>query len=291
MTAQHRPDLVSDELLTLTRALGEPRRDLVILAEGNTSQRLTDGRLAVKASGSRMAEVTAADFVVVDIDPLAELCRDPAATQADLSAALDAGKVDGRRRRGSIEALVHVGVHAVGAPPGAGAFVGHTHPTDVVGILASVQAETAWSRWVYSDEAVVIGRPLYVPYASPGIELGRVFHAALRERVEQTGELPALVLLGNHGIVAIAPTTAGVEAVSAMAVKGARVRSVAYAAGGWAPIADDSITKFFARADIAERRRLLAGRSGPDGTGNSSPENQLPENQLLGNSSPGKELS
>ena len=261
MTARHRPDLVSDDLLALTHWLGEPHRDLVILAEGNTSQRLADGSLVIKASGSQLAGATAEDFVVVDVDPLAALCQDRAATQADLSAALDAGEVGGRRRRGSIEALVHVGVHAVGAPAGQGAFVGHTHPTDVVGILASVHAEAAWTRWVYSDEAVVVGRPLFVPYASPGIELGRVFQAALRDRVERSGELPALVLLGNHGIVAIGSTPAAVQAVSAMAVKGARVRSIAFAAGGWSPIADDSLASFFAREDITERRDMLAGRS------------------------------
>ena len=86
-------------------------------------------------------------------------------------------------------------------------------------------AAEAWSQLVYSDEAVVIGRPLFVPYATPGIDLGRLYAARLREHVETHGALPQLVLLGNHGIVAIAPTADGVEAVSTMAVKGARVRS------------------------------------------------------------------
>ena len=54
MTTSHDPSLVSDELVALTRDLGRTDRDLVILAEGNTSQRLPDGRLVVKASGARM---------------------------------------------------------------------------------------------------------------------------------------------------------------------------------------------------------------------------------------------
>ena len=44
------PDLVSAPLLSLTTQLGESARDLVVLAEGNTSELLDDGRLAVKAS-------------------------------------------------------------------------------------------------------------------------------------------------------------------------------------------------------------------------------------------------
>jgi rhamnose utilization protein RhaD (predicted bifunctional aldolase and dehydrogenase) len=201
-----------------------------------------------------MASATADDFVVVDVESLVGLLERDDSTQADVTAALDAGIVDGRRRRGSIEALVHVAVQAV-APA---AYVGHTHPTAVLGVLASVHAETAYRDWVYSDEAVVIGRPLYVPYAQPGVELGRVFYAALKQRFGETGELPQLVLLGNHGIVAIAPTAAGVDGISAMAVKGAQVRTMAYAMGGVVPIPAASIAKFFAREDISERRGNLA---------------------------------
>ncbi len=254
MTAVHAPELVSPELIELTRSLGRPERDLVILAEGNTSALLPDGRVVVKASGSNMASATADDFVTVEVEPLIELLNRADSTQAEVTAALDAGVVAGRRRRGSIEALVHVAVQAV-APA---AYVGHTHPTAVLGVMSSIHAATAYDEWVYSDEAVVIGRPLYVPYASPGIALGRVFYAALQRHFDDVGELPQLVLLGNHGIVAIAPTAAGVDGISAMAVKGARVRAAAYAMGGVVPIPAASVASFFAREDIAERRGNLA---------------------------------
>jgi rhamnose utilization protein RhaD (predicted bifunctional aldolase and dehydrogenase) len=255
MTAVWDPDLVGEELVALTRSLGERARDLVILAEGNTSQRLPDGRLVVKASGSTMRTATVEDFVVVDVDPLVELMRSPTATQDDLTTALDAGEHAGRRRRASIETLVHVVAQAFAPTP----LVGHTHPTAVVGLLASVHAATAWDRHVYSDEAVVIGRPLYVPYATPGIDLGRVYLEALRRHVDTHGEVPTLVLLGNHGIVVNAPSTAGVEAASEMAVKGALVRTAAYSVGGVVPLDTASVDKFFAREDVIERRARLGG--------------------------------
>jgi rhamnose utilization protein RhaD (predicted bifunctional aldolase and dehydrogenase) len=152
---------------------------------------------------------------------------------------------------------VHVAAQAV-APT---AFVGHTHPTAVVGLLASVHGPTAWERHVYSDEAVVIGRPLYVPYATPGIDLGRVYLRALEEHVARHGELPTLVLLGNHGIVVNAPSPAGVHAASEMAVKGAQVRVAAYSVGGVVPLDTASVEKFFARDDVSERRARLGGGS------------------------------
>jgi rhamnose utilization protein RhaD (predicted bifunctional aldolase and dehydrogenase) len=258
MTTSWTPSLVSDELLTLTRSLGEPSRDLAILAEGNTSQALDGGRIVVKASGANMHTATKADFVVVDVDEVASLLRDERADQDALTAILDAGVHDGVHRRASIETLMHAAVHAVSPVE----FIGHTHPTAVLGLMASVHAATAYAVPAYSDEAVVLARPLFVPYAQPGFALGRLFFDVLRRRVDETGELPALILLGNHGIVAIAPTAAGVDGISAMAVKTAQVRLSALAAGGLVPLPADSIGAFFARPDISERRRDLRHAKG-----------------------------
>lgn len=252
------PSRVSPELLTLTRRLGEPALDLVILAEGNTSEVLPTGsvtRIAVKASGAYMADATADDFVVVDVDPLVALLESPDATQAEVTAALDAGEQGGARRRASIETLVHASVRAYSPAR----FVAHTHPTPVVALLASVRAEEAFARAAYSDEAVVIGTPLFVPYAQPGMDLGRLFHARLGEHVAEHGAVPPLILLGNHGIVATSDTAAGAEAISLMAVKAATVRLGAYSVGGVAGLDPDAVAKYWAREDFAERRASLSG--------------------------------
>lgn len=257
MTTVHDPTLVSPELVELTRRLGEPSRDLVILAEGNTSERLDDDRLVVKTSGSRMRDVGPEGFVVVDVPTLRAIITSPDATQDDLTRELSAGSVDGRAMRASIETPIHVAVQAV-APA---AYVGHTHPPEVVGLLAGVHAAEAFSGAAYSDEAVVLGRPLFVPYAQPGIALGRVFHQHLRDYVDRLGELPRLVLLANHGIVAIGDTVAGVEAISEMAVKAARVRRIAYSTGGLVPLPDHSVSTFLDRVDVSERQQnIVQGR-------------------------------
>ena len=255
MSTTHDPALVGEELLALTRDLGRPERDLVILAEGNTSQRLPDGRIVVKSSGVYMSAATRDDFVVTDVDPLVALIEDPAATQEDLTAALDAGVHDGARRRGSIETLVHVAVQAVQPVP----YVAHTHPTAVLGLLASIHAESAFAQWVYSDEAVVIGVPLFVPYAEPGIALGRVFLDRLRAYHAERGELPSVVLLANHGIVAIGGSPEAVEAITLMTVKGARTRVQALSIGGVTGLGEDAVSHYFERTDMAERRKNLAG--------------------------------
>lgn len=255
MTAHWNPELVSDELLALTHKLGEPDRKLAILAEGNTSERLTDGRLVVKASGASLKAATREDFVTLDIDEITGVLEDPAADQASLSKALDAGVHGGIHRRASIESLMHAAIQFVTPTR----FIGHTHPTAIIGLVSSIHAATAYDSAAYSDEAVVLGRPLFVPYSSPGISLGRAVHHALLRRLDDTGEAPALVLLGNHGIVAMGPTASAVDGVTEMAVKAAEVRIAALSAGGLVLIPAESITAFFARADIAERRNDLKG--------------------------------
>lgn len=254
-TTRVSPNLVSEELIKLTRELGAPDLDLAILAEGNTSELVSDTEIVVKASGAAMSDATQEDFVVCEYGPLVEMMDDSTATQSDLTNHLIAEGPDGKSVRGSIETLIHAAVRSVSPLR----FVAHTHPTAAVALLSSRHAERAFEHFVYSDEAVVIGRPLYVPYAQPGIDLGRLFMEKFRDFVKLHGTVPSLVLLANHGLVAISDTAKGARAVSLMANKGAMIRLSAYAAGGVSPISDESVAKYFARDDIVERRQNLSG--------------------------------
>ncbi|QPP05682.1 class II aldolase/adducin family protein [Streptomyces bathyalis] len=261
MSALWKPDAVPPGLVGLTRRLGDPSADLVVLAEGNTSMRLTDGTFAVKTSGARMDTADEKDFVVVDPQELLELMRGgPGAgtTQDDVTEALAVeGPYEGPRRRASVETLVHLAaLEYAGAT-----WVAHTHPTAVVGLLACPSAEDLWQAPLFPDEAVVLGRPAWVPYTPPGLELGRAVVESLVRHREEEGVPPRLVLLGNHGIVALGQSAAEVEAVTAMCVKAARVRSVALGAGGLAPLDASHAAALAGRGDEAERwARLGAAR-------------------------------
>lgn len=252
MSTRYAPDLVSDELLDLTRRLGAPERDLVILAEGNTSELVGD-EIVVKASGASMRDADHSSFAAVDLAALADLIDDPSGDQEQLTRALeeDGG---GSTVRASIETMVHVAVRMVSSVR----FVAHTHPTPVLALLASVRSESAFAEPVYSDELMVLGRSLHVRYAEPGLPLGRLFARRLREHLDEWGEVPSLVLLGNHGIVAISQSVEGADAISAMAVKSARVRLGALQAGGIRGLGEDATRHYFARSDFADRRAALS---------------------------------
>jgi rhamnose utilization protein RhaD (predicted bifunctional aldolase and dehydrogenase) len=249
------PARVDDDLVGLSRRLGKSRADQVILAEGNTSKRLSDGLIAVKASGASLANATHGDFVLIDPRLLMELVGSVSCTQEVISEALQVTAPESEGRRASIEAIIHAVVQTVHAVR----YVAHTHPTDVVAVLSSPQAESAFVHPAYSDEAVVLGETLFVPYAQPGLELGRLFAARLAEYWGRLGRLPSLVLLQNHGIVAISDTVDGIESICGMAVKAARVRLGAYAAGGLVSLPEGSRSTYLERTEIAERRSQISG--------------------------------
>ena len=139
------------------------------------------------------------------------------------------------------------------------AFIAHTHPTAAVTLLSSVIARSSFEKAAYTDEAVVLGTPLFVPYAAPGLALGRLFHAELAVYVQKHGRLPSLALLENHGIVAIADTPEAAEAITAMTVKSARIRLGAISVGGLAGLGAEVTSAYFDRKDFSERRRSLSG--------------------------------
>lgn len=255
MSVRVDPATVPAALVDLTVRIGDPARDLVSLAEGNTST-VQDGELVVKASGARMDRAHPGDFVVVDLETAARALTDPRMNQDELSTLLSAAD-DPRGRRASIETLVHVAaVHAGGAT-----WVAHTHPTALVGLLSVEEGERLWQAPLFPDEAVVVGRPAWVGYEEPGLALGRAVAAAITDHADRYGTPPRLVLLGNHGIVALGRSPEEVEAVTTMAVKAARTRLIAHAVGRPRYLDAAGGDALASRADEVARRALLAGKT------------------------------
>ena len=102
-------------LVELSRELGRPDRAWAVLAEGNTSLALGDGRMLVKASGASMAIAVPGDFVAVGLPEVLALVD----TSADADASAGHSQDDDEAvralferaaaggRRPSVEALLH----------------------------------------------------------------------------------------------------------------------------------------------------------------------------------------
>jgi rhamnose utilization protein RhaD (predicted bifunctional aldolase and dehydrogenase) len=213
----------------MTRALGEPDRDYVILSEGNTSVRADTETFWVKASGCRMDQVDADSFVRVHTDDVLALLNGPTLPESQVRERLAATKVDPDAPG---VPSIETALHALCLSLGRATFVGHTHPTPVNAILCARDAPVAFLGSIFPAESMVCGEPLFVPYASPGQPLARAVETALRSAIDDRDEPPRAILLQNHGLVALGATPQEVLDVTEMMVKTARILVRTYALGG-----------------------------------------------------------
>lgn len=248
------------ELVTLSRQLGDPTEDLAILGEGNTSAAAGDGSFLVKASGVSLRRAGEADFVRLDTAEVLAMIEDTSLDDHDvpgLGRRLRAAAADPAGPTPSIEAMLH----ALALGVAGAAYAGHTHPTAVNGLLCSDRAEDLVAGPLFPDQVVVCGRhTLLVPYAEPGLPLARAVRDGLRRHTDRHGGAPKLVYLGNHGIVALAPSAGEVLQITQMAVKAARVLTAVLSVGGARRLPDESADRLDSRPDEIHRRRMLAGQ-------------------------------
>lgn len=241
-------------LVDLSRTLGEPGRDLVILAEGNTSIRTGPDRMLVKASGSQLGTAAGEDFVEVDIRAMLGLVNDEAAGEDDVRRVFEDVGPGGRRP--SVEAMLH----AICLSVGGASVVGHTHPVPVNIVLCSPHAERMSSDVLFPEQVVILGRrPVFVPYTDPGLALARAVQQEMLRQIELGGGPPKVVYLGNHGLFALGESAAEVLQITAMAVKVSRILGGAITLGGVRTLSETDVSRIDGRPDEIYRRQVLAG--------------------------------
>ncbi len=248
-----------DQLVELSRTLGAPERDLVVLAEGNTSVRTSPDRMLVKASGSAMGTASATDFVEVATTPLLELVGSTETDDALVDATMLAARKDPDGPRPSMEALLHA---ICLRQPGVG-VVAHTHPVAVNAILCSDQAPALVDGALFPDQIVVLGRhAVLVPYADPGLSLARAVSGAIDRHVAVHDRPPKVVYLANHGIFVLAGSPKEALAITEMTVKTARVLQGVLAVGKPRYLTGAEADRIDTRPDEAHRRARLDGGGG-----------------------------
>jgi len=251
-------DPIFDELLALTRHLGEPERNYVILGEGNTSARIDAETYWIKASGFPLENIAPDGFTAVRTQAILDLIDGPDLDDAAIKAALAAAKVNSAGRHPAIETLVHaLAIGLCGAQ-----FVGHTHPTALNAILCSRGAREALSGHIYPETALYLGEhPLIVPYADPGVALARAVKTELVAHLDRYGVPPRVMYLLNHGLFALGATATEVRNITAIAVKAASVLTGTYALGGPAFMTAAQVDRICTRPDEVVRR-LAANAQG-----------------------------
>jgi rhamnose utilization protein RhaD (predicted bifunctional aldolase and dehydrogenase) len=244
-----------NQLVALANHLGNPSLDYVILGEGNVSARLDAETFLVKASGYEMRTITANGFVRVAFERVFSLLMGSALSDQEVKDGLESAKVDPSIvAHPSVETLLHAlclkldGVN----------FVGHTHPAAINSLTCSTAFETAFSGRLFPDEIVVCGpAPLLVPYIDPGVPLARRVKELLDQHLERYGESPRVVILQNHGMIALGRSILQVENITAMMVKTARVLLGTFTAGGPRFMPQVEVDRIHGRPDEHYRRKQL----------------------------------
>ena len=241
-------------LLQLSHDLGREDRQLAILGEGNTSVKLGPEQFAVKASGACLATLAEGEVTVCDTARVLAILDKRTLADDELDQALLDVRAGETGRKPSIESLFHAWLLTLREVN----FVGHCHPLTVNQVLCSPRARDFAERRLFPDEVVCCGaQSVFIPYADPGLPLAREIAERTRAFLEKEGEVPRLILLQNHGLIALGATPQAVLASILMATKAAAIFMGAAAMGGPNFMTPQHVERIASRPDEAHRQRQL----------------------------------
>ncbi|GAB4540684.1 MAG: hypothetical protein Kow0063_30780 [Anaerolineae bacterium] len=253
------------QLIAMSRHLGDPALDYAILSEGNTSARADADTFWVKASGIELGAIDEAGFVRVSFERVLTMFDAPELADEQVTQGLFDARVDpltgsGPAPEDGVKPSVETVLHAVCLELEGVNYVGHTHPTAINALTCSASFETAVRGRLFPDEIVICGpAPVVVPYTDPGLPLARRVRRLINEYIQEYYEVPKVILMQNHGLIALGRTAQQVENITAMAVKAARVLLGTYVLGGPHFMTPQAVERIHTRPDEAYRRRLLGG--------------------------------
>jgi rhamnose utilization protein RhaD (predicted bifunctional aldolase and dehydrogenase) len=247
-----------NNLIALSRELANPAYDLAILGEGNTSADCEDGTFWVKASGSQLSTISETGFSRVVGKQVLELLENQRLDDAGVAEGLRNALVDPKMSKPSVETFLH----ALCIYKGGVKWIGHTHPVSVMSILCSKEGARPFTQHIYPDEIVGCGEmPAVVPYVDPGLPLARAVRDELLRYLENFGFPPKLILMENHGMVALGQSPTDVMSISLTADKWARTLLGTFKMGGPKYLTGQQAKRIETRPDEAYRRKQIAMKS------------------------------
>lgn len=177
------------------------REDLVQAGGGNSSYKIDENRMAIKASGFQLSDLNEREgYAIVNPKLLSEAflnCPDlDAMTEEESKKILQDAFVEGPRP--SIETFLHALSDR---------YTLHTHPI-VVNILTARKDGMKVLRELFPEA-------IFVSYATPGVDLAKVYFKAIKEH----GKMSNVVFLQNHGVVVSGETADEVIALTEKIVK------------------------------------------------------------------------
>jgi rhamnose utilization protein RhaD (predicted bifunctional aldolase and dehydrogenase) len=244
--------LIHARLVQLSHEFGKAQ--WTILGEGNTSGRIDERTFAVKASGSSLGTLTEIELTHCYFDKLLPLLDRENITEQEIEDYLWASRVSETSLKPSVETFFHAHLLTL---PGVN-YVGHTHPIPVNQVLCSPLSHSFATERRFPDEVVCCGPvSLLIPYEDPGLALARRIRKEVESFLGEHKRLPKVILLVNHGVITIGPSTESVRVAMAMTVKAAEIFVGAHSLGGSAAMPSVEVFRIENRLDEEYRRKML----------------------------------
>ncbi len=192
-----------NDLVKMSRGFGQ-NPEYIIAGGGNSSFK-TKEKVWVKASGSSMADIDEDGFVCLDREKMQVLSekvysKDSTLREQEVKQDLQNAILFPEGKRPSVEASMHEVIQY--------AFVMHTHPTLVNGVLCA-QNSCSVIEELFGDNVV------YVPYMDPGYVLFKAVVKALQEFKTRKGKEAQIIFLENHGVFVGADTKDEIDRIYA----------------------------------------------------------------------------
>jgi rhamnose utilization protein RhaD (predicted bifunctional aldolase and dehydrogenase) len=244
--------LIHARLLQISHEFGKAQ--WTILGEGNTSGRIDEKTFAVKASGSSLGTLTEIELTHCYFDKLLPLLDRENVTEQEIEDYLWASRVNEVSLKPSVETFFHAHLLTL---PGVN-YVGHTHPIPVNQVLCSPLSHPFATERRFPDEVVCCGPvSLLIPYEDPGLALARRIRKEMESFLAKHKRLPKVILLVNHGVITIGPSTESVRVAMAMTVKAAEIFVGAHSLGGSVAMPEAEVVRIENRLDEEYRRKML----------------------------------
>jgi rhamnose utilization protein RhaD (predicted bifunctional aldolase and dehydrogenase) len=241
-------------LFRLSHELGRDDRRMAILAEGNTSVKLSAETFFVKASGSNLGTLDKSGVVECRVEFLLSLLAKNNLSDGEIENALLESRVDAQAKKPSVEALFHAYLLSLSGIE----FVGHTHAAAVNSILCAPRAREFATKRIFPDEIVCCDvASVFIPYTDPGLRLAQAVRAQTEKFLQDFGHPPRVILMENHGLITLGRSVEAVLSAMLMAEKTAGIWLGAAALGGPKFMSPENIARISGRPDEALRRKIL----------------------------------
>ncbi len=178
------------ELVAISNEIGKSR-ELVQGGGGNSSVKLDNGNMAIKASGYTFSELTeSSGIVLLDLNKMKDFTRSSSLVAEEnetiYNKILSDSMSDISHPRPSMEAGMHIFLDKV---------VVHTHPV-MINILNCMKNGKTIIDKLFSNQNL-----LWVNYKTPGYQLAIEIKKEVEKYKNINGKPPELIFLKNHGIV------------------------------------------------------------------------------------------